>query len=54
MLARSNLNRIEVLISKASIDSNISHGEFVLKNNELKDMKAEIKNLVTCTAYQSF
>ena len=47
MLAKSKLNSIEVLISKALIDSNISHDEFVLINNVLKefyDMKKEIKN----------
>ena len=31
MLAKSKLNAIEVLISKALIDANISHDEFVLK-----------------------
>ena len=36
LLAKSKLNRIEVLISKALIDSNISHGEFVLISNVLK------------------
>ena len=30
LLAKSQINRIEVLISKALIDSNISHDEFVL------------------------
>ena len=48
MLAKSKLNSIEVLISKALIDSNISHDKFVLVNNMLKeydDMKQEIKNL---------
>ena len=48
MLAKSKLNRIEVFIFNALIDSNISHGEFVLINNVLKeyeDMKEEIKNL---------
>ena len=30
LLAKSKLNRMEILISKALIDSNISHGEFVL------------------------
>ena len=48
MLAKSKLNSIEVLISKALIDSNISHDKFVLINNMLKeydDMKQEIKNL---------
>ena len=36
LLVKSNLNRIEDLISKALIDSNISHDEFVLINNVLK------------------
>ena len=47
MLAKSQLNRIEVWISKALIDSNVSHDEFVLINNLLKefyDMKEKIKN----------
>ena len=47
LLAKSKLNNIEVLISKALTDSNISHDEFVLINNVLKefyDMKEEIKN----------
>ena len=37
MLAKSKLNNIEILISKALIDSNISHHEFVLINNVLKE-----------------
>ena len=48
MLATSKLDIIEVLISKALIDSNIIHDEFVLKNNVVKEheeMKEEIKNL---------
>ena len=36
LLAKSKLNSIEVLISKALIDSVISHDEFVLINNVLK------------------
>ena len=47
MVAKSKLNSIEVLISKALTDSNISHDELVLINNMLKefyDMKEEIKN----------
>ena len=47
LLAKSKLNSIEVLISKALIDSNISHDEFVLINNVLQefyDIKEEIKN----------
>ena len=49
MLAKSQLNRMEVLISKALIDSNISHDEFVSINDVLKEyeMKKEIKNLKT-------
>ena len=46
-LAKSQLNRIKVLISKALTDSIISHDKFVLINNVLKkfyDMKEEIKN----------
>ena len=49
-LAKSKLNSMEVLLSKALIDSNISHEEFVLINNVLKeygDMKKETKNLRT-------
>ena len=47
LLAKSKLNSTEALISKAFIDSNISHDEFVLINNvinEYDDMKEEIKN----------
>ena len=48
LLAKYKLNSIEVLISKALIDSVISHDEFVLINNVLKEynkMTEEIKNL---------
>ena len=47
LLAKSKLISIENLISKALIDSNIGHDDFVLINNVLKefyDMKEEIKN----------
>ena len=47
LLAKSKLNSIEVLISKAIIDSVISYYEFVLINNFLKEydkMKEEIKH----------
>ena len=49
-LAKSKLDKIEVLISKALIDSVIIHEEFVLINNLLKEynkIKEEIKNLKT-------
>ena len=38
LLAKSKLNGIEVLISKTLIDSKISHDEFVLLNNVLKEL----------------
>ena len=50
MFVKSKLNSLEFLISKVLINSNISHDEFVLINNVLKeydDMKEEIKNLNT-------
>ena len=50
MLAKSQFNSIEVLISKALIDSVINHDEFVLINNVQKEynaMKEEVKNLKT-------
>ena len=37
-LAKSELNSKEELISKVLVDSNISHDELVLINNELKNM----------------
>ena len=49
MFAKSKLNSIEVLISKALIDLNISHDEFVFINNVLKqydDIKEEIYKLI--------
>ena len=47
LLAKYKLNSTEVLISKPLSDPNISHDEFVLINNVLKesfDMKEKIKN----------
>ena len=46
LLAKFKLNNIEVLISKALINSNINYYEFVLINDVLKefyDMKEEIR-----------
>ena len=57
LLAKSKLKNVEVLISKVLIESNISHGEFVLINNVLKeydDMKEEVKNFKTLSVYQRF
>ena len=47
LFEKSKLNNIEVLISKALTDSNISYDEFISINNVLKesyDMKKEIEN----------
>ena len=47
MLAKSKLIYIKVFISKSLLDSVISHGEFILLNNGLKEynkMKKEIRN----------
>ena len=46
MLGKDKLNAIEVLISKALIDSYISHDKFVSVNNVLREYhetKKEIK-----------
>ena len=51
------LNTIEVYTSTALSDSYISHDEFVLINNVLKeyeDMKEEIKSLKTSSTNQRF
>ena len=47
LLEKDKLNTTEVLISKALVDSYISHGEFVSANNVLKKyykMREKIKN----------
>ena len=44
LLAKSKLNRKEVLTSKALTDSGISHDELVLKNNMLKEYVSERGN----------
>ena len=50
LLEKDKLNTIEVLISKALIDSYISHDKFVLVNDVLREyykIKEEIKNSKT-------
>ena len=50
LLGKDKLNTIEFLISKALIDSYVSHDELVSVNNVLRvyyEMKKEIKNLET-------
>ena len=46
LVAKSELSSIEVLVSKALINSNISHNEFILISDVLKeyDMKKKFKN----------
>ena len=54
MLGKDKLNWIEVLISKALINSYISHDKFVSVNNviiEYFEMKEEIKNPETSVEY---
>ena len=54
LLGKDKLNTIEVPISKALIDSYISHDEFVSVNNVLKEyneMKKEIKHPETSVEY---
>ena len=56
MLAKPKLNNIEISISKALINPNISHDEFALINNVIKEcekIKEKIKNLKTWSVYQS-
>ena len=54
LLGKDKLNTIEVLISKALIDSYISHDEFVSVNNVLREynkIKEVIKNPETSVEY---
>ena len=54
LLEKDELTSIEVLISKALIDSYISHEKFVSVNNTLRkynEMKKEIKNPETSVEY---
>ena len=47
LLAKTKLNTVKVLISKALIDSYINQDEFILVNNMLREyneVKEEIKN----------
>ena len=46
MLANSKLNSIEILISKALIDSVISQDQFVLINNVLKEYNEMSNSIV--------
>ena len=54
LVGKGNLNTIEVLVSKALIDSYVSDDEFVSVNNELRKYckrKAEIKDPETSVEY---
>ena len=57
MLVKSKLNSIEVLICKALLIQMLSHDEFALMNNALKeydDMKEETKKLKNQADHQRF
>ena len=54
LLAKTKLNSIEVLISKALIDLYINHDDFVSVNNVLREynkIKEEIKNHKNAVEY---
>ena len=54
LLGKTNLDIIEVLVSKALIDSYISHDKFFSVNNvstEYNEIKEEIKNPETSVEY---
>ena len=54
LLGKANLDTTEVLISKALIDSYISHDEFVSVTNMLRkynEIKKDIKNAETSVKY---
>ena len=56
LLGNDKLNTIEVLISKALIDSYISHDEFVSVYNvlrEFNEMREEIKNIEASVEYRT-
>ena len=57
MSVKTRLSTIEVLISSALVNSYISHNEFALVNNVLReynDMIEENKKLNTSTVHQRF
>ena len=57
LLGKNKLNTIEVLICKTLIESYISHDEFLLVNNVLREyyeMKEEIKNPEASVEYTIF
>ena len=57
LLANGKLNTKEVLISRALINTNISHDAFVSVNNvlsEYDDIEKAAKNLKTLTVHQIF
>ena len=57
MSVKTRLSTIEVLISSALVNSYISHNEFALVNNVLReynDMNKENKKLNTSAVHQRF
>ena len=54
LLTKNKSNTTEVMISNTFIDSYISHDEFVLVNNILKEFDDKIRNLSTSTVYEKY
>ena len=57
LIAKAKLNSVEILMSKALIDTNITHDELVSINNvskEYDDIKEEVRNLENLTVIERF
>ena len=57
LIAKAKLNSVEILMSKALIDTNITHDELVSINNvskEYDDIKEEVRNLKNLTVTERF
>ena len=57
LIAKAKLNSVEILMSKALIDTNITHDELVSINNvskEYDDIKEEVRNLENLTVTERF
>ena len=57
LITKAKLNSVEILMSKALIDTNITHDELVSINNvskEYDDIKEEVRNLENLTVTERF
>ena len=57
LIAKAKLNSVEILMSKALIDTNITHDELVSINNvskEYDDIKEGVRNLKNLTVTERF